>query len=406
MVFAENPQNFINEFRPQFEFTLVASSTTSRHIKITGNFLQKSSFYSTLTNHNADKDGYVYLTSQDANKLAHEVYTSASFDEEVSKGYQASEQEDTIIKELLKNFEQDKVQSIGLSKEKWDSVFWDNIFTRPDIQTSFLNEVAKVDGHKKRVKFDDKKAKQFAKRLAKEHSDGHDDSNSIGVMYAGLGVDLAKGHGESQSDTNVDEDSGKNIDSFSLDKFEEKLKQRKAKVKWDGKKFVQKSFELCRVNTKNLKSVTETAFNRVIVSKEKSTQRIEIKIDTNETAAWTDRYDNILTLPTTTTTTTTTQKPITTRRRTTQRHTTTKPPTTTTKKPLCPDPIDRDLYKNLIMRGTEPCSYIHNVLHPTPPPPPPPRPPPPPPPAPHSTNIGDVANKAFDTFGKLCFWCG
>uniref|UniRef100_A0A914ZEJ5 Uncharacterized protein n=1 Tax=Panagrolaimus superbus TaxID=310955 RepID=A0A914ZEJ5_9BILA len=204
----KDAKSFIDQFRPYFEYTLVASTTTSRHIKITGNFLQKSSFYSNLTNHNPDKNGIVYMTSEDANKLAHDVFNSATFDEEVSKGYQASDQEGSIIKELLKNFETDKIQSIKLSKENWDSVFWDNIFTRPDVQTSFLNEVATVDGHKKRVKLDDKKAKAFVKKLANKNSKGHDDSANVGAMFAGVGLEVGRGHGETNSDTNVNEDSG------------------------------------------------------------------------------------------------------------------------------------------------------------------------------------------------------
>uniref|UniRef100_A0A914PJZ1 Uncharacterized protein n=1 Tax=Panagrolaimus davidi TaxID=227884 RepID=A0A914PJZ1_9BILA len=305
---------------------------------------------------------------------------------------------------LLQNFKQDKIQSIKLSKEKWDSVFWDNIFTRPDVQTSFLDQTMKFDKKKKEFKMDTKKAEAFMKKLANKHSNGHDDSINVGAMVEGFGIDVGKSHGETESNADASEDAEKNIDTFSYEKLVDALKKSGSKTKWDGHKFVQKNVDLFRVNTKNLQSAAEMAFNRVIVkTSEKSTNKIEIRREKNESSEWIDLYEETLpTLPTTTTTTTT-PIPTTKRKVTHRKTTTTTTTTTTTPKPHCSFPVDEDLYHTLVSKGIEPCSYIQNQMHPTPKPTRPPPPTKPPPPPPHQTNAGDVINHVID---KLCFFCG
>uniref|UniRef100_A0AC35G9U0 Uncharacterized protein n=1 Tax=Panagrolaimus sp. PS1159 TaxID=55785 RepID=A0AC35G9U0_9BILA len=195
----------LSTIKLEFEFSMVASSTASRHIKIKANFLQKSSFYSNLANHNADKNGSIFLTSDDTNKLAHEVFNSASFDEEISDDYKSTKQEQTIINELLKTFEEDKVQSIELSKENWDSVFWDDTFTRPDLQTSFLNETMTYDAKENQFNFDQEKANAFRNKVASSHSDGQKYAAKIGGMFEMIGIDLGGSYTNTHSGSNSNE---------------------------------------------------------------------------------------------------------------------------------------------------------------------------------------------------------
>uniref|UniRef100_A0AC34G7Q0 LsmAD domain-containing protein n=1 Tax=Panagrolaimus sp. ES5 TaxID=591445 RepID=A0AC34G7Q0_9BILA len=216
-----------------------------------------------------------------ANKLAHDVFNSVSFDEEVSADYKASEKEDSIIKELLKIFEQDKIQSNELSKEKWDSVFWDDIFTRPDIQTSFLNQTMLYNDNTKHFKFDHEKADLFKNSVTNAHANANKNSFSLGGMLEGFGLNFGFSHGEKKSNSNSQDTEKKSKDNINVDDFNKALEKKNWNVKWTGEKFEQKSFDLYRVNTKDLHSATEQAFNRVVVSKEQSGQQIDIQVETN-----------------------------------------------------------------------------------------------------------------------------
>uniref|UniRef100_A0A914R5E2 Uncharacterized protein n=1 Tax=Panagrolaimus davidi TaxID=227884 RepID=A0A914R5E2_9BILA len=147
----------------------------------------------------------IFLTSDDTNKLAHEVFNSASFDEEISDDYKSTKQEQTIINELLKTFEEDKVQSTELSKENWDSVFWDDTFTRPDLQTSFLNETMTYDAKENQFNFDQEKANAFRNKVASSHSDGQKYAAKIGGMFEMIGIDLGGSYTNTHSDSNSNE---------------------------------------------------------------------------------------------------------------------------------------------------------------------------------------------------------
>uniref|UniRef100_A0AC34FI63 Uncharacterized protein n=1 Tax=Panagrolaimus sp. ES5 TaxID=591445 RepID=A0AC34FI63_9BILA len=268
--------------------------------------------------------GMVYLKSEDANKLAHEVFNSVSFDEEVSSDYKESKNEDSIIKELLKIFQQDKIQSIKLTDEKWDSVFWDDIFTRPDIQTSYLNNVMKYNENENNFKFDKKSADAFRQKVATEHTDSNSFSVGVGASFAGFGANVETSVSDSHSDANSSDQQKKTASAIKVEDFEKLINDRKMNVEWKGKKFVQKSFDLYRINTKELKTTSENAFKRVIVSKEKVGQKIDIKVETNATD-FEHIYDEKTTIPTTTTTTPATT---TTTSTTTTTTTTTAKPTT------------------------------------------------------------------------------
>uniref|UniRef100_A0A914PI01 Uncharacterized protein n=1 Tax=Panagrolaimus davidi TaxID=227884 RepID=A0A914PI01_9BILA len=182
---------------------MVASQLSTRNISISGQFLQKSSMFNNLTNNNANKDGEIYLSSKDVNKLAHDVVNTATIQEEVSSDYVPAENEDEVVNALLQQFKKDKIQSDQLSKEKWDSVFWSDIFTRPDIQTNFLNNVLKYDKKNKEFKFDKEKERAFQEKTAKEHSESQTIGGGGGITIGGFGLSaeasVTNAHGDAVS---------------------------------------------------------------------------------------------------------------------------------------------------------------------------------------------------------------
>uniref|UniRef100_A0A914YHP0 Uncharacterized protein n=1 Tax=Panagrolaimus superbus TaxID=310955 RepID=A0A914YHP0_9BILA len=114
---------------------MIVGQHDTKNFNLTGKSLQKSSFFSELVNKHADKNGVVYLQSKDLNRLTRELYNKVAYDEVVSSDYIPSTQEKEVIKDLLEIFKDQQIQSKDLTEDEWDSVFWDDIFSRPDIQT-------------------------------------------------------------------------------------------------------------------------------------------------------------------------------------------------------------------------------------------------------------------------------
>uniref|UniRef100_A0AC35FI71 Replication protein n=1 Tax=Panagrolaimus sp. PS1159 TaxID=55785 RepID=A0AC35FI71_9BILA len=158
-----NTQNFLSGIKPYFEFTMVVGQNEARNFNLTGKTLQKSAFFSELINKHADKNGIVYLQSKDLNRLTRNIYNKLEINEQISAAYIPSIQEKEIITELLEILKDQQIQSKDLTTDEWNSVFWDDIFARPDIQTDYANEVLKYDEKERSFKYDKEKDHQFRK---------------------------------------------------------------------------------------------------------------------------------------------------------------------------------------------------------------------------------------------------
>uniref|UniRef100_A0AC34FA24 Uncharacterized protein n=1 Tax=Panagrolaimus sp. ES5 TaxID=591445 RepID=A0AC34FA24_9BILA len=276
-----NTEKFLNTFRLYFEFSMVASQIATRNISISGQFLQKSAMFNSLKNQNADEEGTVYLTSKDINKLAHDIVNQATFQEEVSSDYVPAENEDAVINALLQQFQKDKVQSESLSAEKWGSVFWNDIFTRPDIQTDFLNKVLKIDKSGKSFKYDKEAEKAFQEKVANEHTESHGTGGGGGISIAGFGISaeasVTNAHGDAVSNAH----GNKTRNALSFNDVQKALKKDNMNVKWSGKKFEQKNLDLYRMNTRDLSSQSSICFLRTTITKQESSQKIHVNADPN-----------------------------------------------------------------------------------------------------------------------------
>uniref|UniRef100_A0A914QJD8 Uncharacterized protein n=1 Tax=Panagrolaimus davidi TaxID=227884 RepID=A0A914QJD8_9BILA len=184
-------KRFLRHLKPYFEFTMVVAQHATRNFNINGNTLQNSSFFSQLMNKHADTNGIVYLQSRDLNQLARELFNKVTFGEEVSADYISTTQEQQIITELLNIFKEQQIRSSDLTKDEWNSVFWDDIFARPDIQTEYANEVLKYDENEKLFKWDEEKDKKFRKEISSKSNS--DMGGKGGFSFLGLFQASAKG---------------------------------------------------------------------------------------------------------------------------------------------------------------------------------------------------------------------
>lgn len=146
-------------------------------------------------------------------RLSREIYNRAAYNEEVSSDYIASAQESQIIEELLGILKENKIDSSDLAKDEWNSVYWDDIFTRPDIQTEYANEVLKYDETEKHLIFDSEKDKKFRQKtedkFSKQTSNGKKGGGGFG--FAGFSINAS---GERNKDKTVNNEQSSDIEKY------------------------------------------------------------------------------------------------------------------------------------------------------------------------------------------------
>lgn len=129
---------------------------------------------------------YIF-NSKDLNNLARSIMRVVAVEEEVTSNYIPSEQENQIIQELLGVIGEQKIHSKDLTKDEWDSVFWNDIFSRPDIQTEYSNEVLKYDENEKVFKFNATKDREFKEKLENRFNKQKHGGKSGGIGFSFLG---------------------------------------------------------------------------------------------------------------------------------------------------------------------------------------------------------------------------
>ena len=102
---------------------MVVNRQASRDFKVTGEALTNSSFYSTLKNQFGNQGvirfvfilfifnilGYIYLSSDDLNQLSRDIVHSIKAVEYTTSDYIESNEENSLIRELCENLNEQKV---------------------------------------------------------------------------------------------------------------------------------------------------------------------------------------------------------------------------------------------------------------------------------------------------------
>uniref|UniRef100_A0A914PEA7 Uncharacterized protein n=1 Tax=Panagrolaimus davidi TaxID=227884 RepID=A0A914PEA7_9BILA len=184
-----DPETFLDRTKLYFEFTMFAGQESYRTVNITGSTIMKSNFFAKLSNEYSDKNGTVFLQSDDLNKLAREIYRNTIFHDQQTDNYISSKDENEIIKELLNEIKGEQVLSSQLSMEDWKSVFWNDIFSRPDLQTNYLNDILVVDADKKHFKYEEINDHNFMGNLENRYGKEtvKDMKGKLGFIYGLFG---------------------------------------------------------------------------------------------------------------------------------------------------------------------------------------------------------------------------
>uniref|UniRef100_A0A914PC08 Uncharacterized protein n=1 Tax=Panagrolaimus davidi TaxID=227884 RepID=A0A914PC08_9BILA len=184
------PQKFLSDISLHFQFTIHAGQSAARTVNITGQTINNSKFFAHLVNNYSNSDGIVHLKSDDLNKLAHDIYNTLIIHDLSTDGYVFSSSErDQIIKELLDKVMGEQILATELSPKDWESVFWDDIFTRPDLQASHLSDVLTYNSSEQHFIFDQGKQDEFNGKM--ENKYGKEEyrkrGGKIGVSFFGFG---------------------------------------------------------------------------------------------------------------------------------------------------------------------------------------------------------------------------
>uniref|UniRef100_A0AC34FEI6 Uncharacterized protein n=1 Tax=Panagrolaimus sp. ES5 TaxID=591445 RepID=A0AC34FEI6_9BILA len=276
-----DPGAFLSKTKLYFEFTMSTVQEVSKVLNITGKTVGKSDFFTTLKNDYSNANGEVILNSEDMNKLARDIYRTVEISDRETAGYIKSDEQDQIINHLLSEIKGQEVHSTGLYTNEWDSVFWDDIYARPDIQTEYFNETITYDSSKNHFKYDEAKDNEFRKKIEDRYSKITKSSGkgSAGFSFLEIGGSGGKGGENVDEGEHIDDHETKDKYTVSNDSLQEVINKNDVNVKWTGKKFTMKDLKLQRINTKTMQSLGEIYFKRIISSNSVTTQKLPILPD-------------------------------------------------------------------------------------------------------------------------------
>uniref|UniRef100_A0A914DM24 Uncharacterized protein n=1 Tax=Acrobeloides nanus TaxID=290746 RepID=A0A914DM24_9BILA len=191
----ENIDYFLDQLKPVFLFTIIAEQQQSyKNLDITGRMVAKTAIFSKLDNL-ADKDGNTYLSSNDLNDLSQEVINDVIVSVKQSSDYIPDAEEESIIKQLTSSLTEAKVQAKQLSDNQWDSVFWDDMFSRPDIQTQYFNDVITFNKNTNEFKYNNESDRKFRHDIKSKYDDirFNERTGGGGFSFGGFGLNANGG---------------------------------------------------------------------------------------------------------------------------------------------------------------------------------------------------------------------
>ena len=166
-------------------------------------------------------------------QLTAESVSVASASVRVDANYQYSEGDTVQLTESLeKVLTKNKVKSDQFESIKWDSVFWNDDWSRPDKITQELNTIYSLDkDHKDHLKVDEDAYSAYVK-------------TSAGGSFAGFSASMEAETGASYETKTTVQDV---VDT---------LEENNLNSEWDGEKFVEKPLDLYRMNLNDYKTTS------------------------------------------------------------------------------------------------------------------------------------------------------
>ena len=185
-----------------------------------------------------------YLTSEDVKKMSSETVSKACASVRVDVDYEYREADTLSISASLDHvLKQNRENTANFDATKWDSVYWQDDWSRPDKVTHELNEIFTLDeNNESHLKINEDKEEAYAK---------YSEEFGVGELSVSRNFEVGGSH---EGKTEVQE-------------VVNALNKNDIKSEWNGEKFVQKPMELYRVNMNDYETMTEITSDSVQVRK-------------------------------------------------------------------------------------------------------------------------------------------
>ncbi len=216
----------------ELEYVANAKRTSRKHVAVTGTQFMDSSLFAKLDNLPDAVGSVRYINSDDLNILATEVASNIVANVIRDSDYEAQADEPSVVNIIKSFLGQHKESTDGFSDTKWNSVFWDPEFARPDKITSAVNEAF------------EKVTNNSSKLRVTERTSRKSGGFSLFNLFGGGG--------------------GSN--TFTKTTIADKLSQmweRQAHAEWEGEKIVVKPMMLHRVNLAEFNTTSSVTFTDV-----------------------------------------------------------------------------------------------------------------------------------------------
>ncbi len=216
----------------ELEYVISAKRTSTKTVTISGNSFMSSNLFAEMKAMPGATGSMRYLTSSDANLVADEVASNIVASVVRDYDYEASVDSVSVTDLVLDLLTQQKVSTERFNDAKWNSVYWDPIFLRPDKVTSALND-------------------HYVKKTVDTYNTDTED------ISFGLTIDPTF-FGITNGTFNLRTESKEEL----VDKLSE-LCENKTHVEWTGEKFELHAMDLFRVNLAQFDSSSSVAFTDV-----------------------------------------------------------------------------------------------------------------------------------------------
>uniref|UniRef100_A0A914CU86 Uncharacterized protein n=1 Tax=Acrobeloides nanus TaxID=290746 RepID=A0A914CU86_9BILA len=143
------------------------------------------------------------------NKLARDVAHTVYASDEITANYIGTDKEDQLVSKIMDTLKEQKALANEIQKDEWNSVFWNDIFSRLDVQTSHYNQSFTYDQGKKHFIYNEAKDKQFRSSIQDQsHRDSQNSaSSSVGISFAAKASFIGLFSGSANVNVQVDSSS-------------------------------------------------------------------------------------------------------------------------------------------------------------------------------------------------------
>uniref|UniRef100_A0A914E3G1 Uncharacterized protein n=1 Tax=Acrobeloides nanus TaxID=290746 RepID=A0A914E3G1_9BILA len=296
----QNPTLFLEKIDLYLEYTMTVGKQSKHEVIVTSESLTKSEAFSILNNTYENKNGTVYLTSSDMNKFSRDVLKTINIIDTSTADFISTEEENNLIKSLIQDLKDETTLDSKLPKGEWDSVFWSDLFTRPDIVTSYLANTFSYDQGKQQFIYDSKNETEFYGDLKDKLSE-YSDKSWAGSASARYGL-FSGGGKVSHTDIDDMKKDWENLTKMAQkgelhsNNMTEYLKQNNRTVQWTGEKFIPKGLDLHRVNTNKLLIRGQIFYQKIVMTEIPATVKNRIQTESGNSTPGMDFYEELIQL--------------------------------------------------------------------------------------------------------------